>query len=79
MFLVLLPGCAMTDNLSTYDAVVSTDSQTYRVHNKHGSLLTLKQPDGTEITADDRGHPQGQSTFGKLIDFATLKAVSDVD
>lgn len=36
----------MTDNLSTYDAVVSTDSATYRVHNKHGSLLTLKQPDG---------------------------------
>jgi hypothetical protein len=76
----MLSGCAMTDNLATYNATVSTpNGGEYAVHNKHGSLLTLKQPDGTEITADDRGHPAEQGMFGKLVDYATIQAASDID
>lgn len=75
----MLSGCAMTDNLATYDAVVATEAQTYRIHNKHGSLLVVEEADGTKITADDRGHPQEQGMLGKLVEYATVKAAGDID
>lgn len=76
---LLLSGCAITDNLATYDAAISTPSGgQYTVHNKHGSLLVVEEVDGTKITADDRGLPQAQGTFDKLIDFATVQAAGKV-
>lgn len=69
-------GCSWTD-MSNYDATVKTNQQTYEINNKHGALLTIKQPDGTEIVADDRGLPEGQGIFGQLVDYATVRAASE--
>ncbi len=53
MLLALLCGCS----INTYTARVDAPGHIYTVKNHVGSLITVKMPDGTSVTSDDRKAP----------------------
>ena len=74
---LLLSGCGVRNKLESYESTITTPKATYTVKNKRGAIIQLREPDGTQIVADDSGHPPGKSILGQLV--ATIKAASDID
>lgn len=70
---VMLAGCSWSNRMSNYEArLIDQDGAEIQVYNKRGALLQIEKPDGTKITADDRGHPEQP---GLVKDILTIWAI----
>lgn len=75
----MLAGCSWSNRMSNYEArLIDHDGADIQVYNKRGALLQIEKPDGTKITADDRGLPEQPGFLSQLLSLVILdKATGD--
>ena len=60
---IFMSGCS---TIHSYDASIHGPAGRYDIVGRRGALIEVVQPDGTRITADDRGHPDQPSALSNM-------------
>lgn len=64
---MLLSACAP---IHSYQASVESPTGLVKITGLRGALIEVVQPNGTRITADDRGHPDQPSALSNMASVA---------
>ena len=67
MFPFMLTGCGA---VYSYDASIHGPSGRYEIVGRRGALIEATFPDGANVRADDRGHPDQPSALANMASVA---------